>query len=321
MSEPVWNMHFPVMAGEVLAAIKPMPNGLYLDGTLGLGGHAEKLLKASPDARICGLDQDAEALALARERLKRFGERVRYFQLPFSRYREALEELGWSKVNGALLDLGVSSLQLDKPERGFSFRHDGSLDMRMNADKPGKTAAALVNGATFDELRDILAIYGEEPLAGKIARAIVNARAKSPIRTTGQLAEIVSGAYPAAWRKKARNHPATRAFQALRMALNGEIGELESFLAQILENIAAQGVICIISFHSLEDRLVKNAMRGWAKGCVREPVLARCDCGNDPQVKILYKKPLMATQEEVAINPRSRSAKLRAAEKTGENSI
>lgn len=302
----MWPIHVPVLMPQVLEALSPRPGAHYLDGTLGLGGHAKAVLKNAADSQICGLDRDGEALEIARRELADFGDRIHFFQLPFSQFSIALERLGWKGIDGAFLDLGVSSLQLDRAERGFSFRQDGPLDMRMNQAE-GISAMELVNRATHDELATCIGTYGEDPQAGRIARKIIEARQKQKIYSTSGLATIVASAYPAAWRRSARNHPATRTFQAIRMLVNDELEELKKFLDSILHWLLPGGRLVIISFHSLEDRIVKHAMRAWA---------AKRDAeGNErqPLVHIIYKKPLRPDAEEVATNPRAASAKLRAA--------
>ena len=299
--------HVPVLPVETLEALSPRAGGRYLDGTLGMGGHASAILSSAPDIELCGLDRDEEALALAGQRLSVFGQRAHLFHCRYSDFADALKGLGWDKVDGALLDIGVSSLQLDEAERGFSFYGDGPLDMRMDQASVQPSAWHWVNRESFDKLKDCIATLGEEPQAGRIARAIVDARQKNTIDTTGQLAALVERAYPAAWRAKARRHPATRTFQALRMAVNDELGELRRFLDQILAWLPIGGRLAVITFHSLEDRMVKQAMRHWAEGC-------RC-----PR-HIPYKKPLQAGPEELAANSRAGSAKLRAVEKIAEDS-
>lgn len=294
--------HTPVLLEEVMADLALRPGGRFLDGTTGLGGHAAQILKLTPGAELCGLDRDAEALAVARERLSEYGDRVRLFHLPFAEYEDAMNELGWERVNGALLDLGVSSPQLDRAERGFSFREDARLDMRMDRSR-GETAWDIVNRAPFDELKNIISSLGEEPMAARIARAIVDARRQGAVDSTTELAELVRRAYPPAWRRSARNHPATRVFQALRMATNDELGQLEKFLQTILQRLAPRGRLAIISFHSLEDRQVKRAMKKWAA---------------NGEATLIHKKPLTADESELAANPRARSAKLRACEKIDE---
>ena len=310
--------HVPVLLAETLNALAPVEGGRYLDGTVGLGGHAAAILEAAPKSMLCGLDRDAEALGLARERLAPFGERAHLFHRRYSEFAGALDELGWDSVNGALLDIGVSSLQLDETERGFSFNGDGPLDMRMDAGSGERSAWHWVNRESFARLRECIATLGEEPQAGRIARSIVDARQKAPIDTTGELAALVAQAYPAAWRAKARRHPATRTFQALRMAVNDELGELRRFLDSILKWLPLGGRLVIITFHSLEDRMVKQAMRHWAEGCRCPRHVPVCRCGHVPEVRPLTKKPLCALEDELAANPRASSAKLRAVEKIAE---
>ncbi|WP_291355656.1 16S rRNA (cytosine(1402)-N(4))-methyltransferase RsmH [Desulfovibrio sp.] len=310
--------HVPVLLAETLEALAPVAGGRYLDGTVGLGGHASAILEAAQKSRLCGLDRDTQALELARERLAPFGERAHLFHRRYSEFAGALEELGWDFVNGALLDIGVSSLQLDEAERGFSFHGDGPLDMRMDAASGERSAWHWVNRESFARLKECIATLGEEPQAGRIARAIVDARQKAPIDTTGELAALVAQAYPAAWRAKARRHPATRTFQALRMAVNDELGELRRFLDNILKWLPVGGRLVIITFHSLEDRMVKQAMRYWAEGCRCPRHVPVCRCGHVPEVRPLSKKPLTASPDEVTANPRASSAKLRAVEKIAE---
>lgn len=307
--------HTPVLLQETLHALAPIPGGRYLDGTVGLGGHAGAILNAAPGARVCGLDRDSEALAIAGAKLGGGGARASLFRLPFSRFDEALEKLGWKSIDGALLDIGVSSLQLDTDERGFSFSGNGMLDMRMDSQSGSPSAWHLVNRENFDFLRNCIATLGEDPQAGRIARQIVAARQKGPINTTAELARIVEQAYPPAWRRSARRHPATKTFQALRMAVNNELEELGLFLDKILSWLPAGGRLAIITFHSLEDRMVKRAMRGWAQDCACLPDLPQCVGPHSPRVRLLNKKPVRASDMEVAANPRSRSAKLRAIEK------
>lgn len=314
-------LHVPVLLAETVDALRPKPGGRYLDGTVGLGGHAAAVLgrtvrkESGQSAELCGLDRDAEALELARGRLAPFGEHAHLFHCRYSEFEGALNSLGWEKVDGALIDIGVSSLQIDRAERGFSFLADGPLDMRMNRDSGEAPVSQLVNRASFEQLKEIIARYGEEPQAGRIARCIVEGRGRKPIETTGELAALVQRAYPPAWRARARNHPATRTFQALRMAVNDELGELERFLGLILPRLAVGGRIAVISFHSLEDRIVKHTFREWARGCVCPPHLPVCVCGHAPEARVITVKPILPTPEEMAKNPRSASAKLRVAEK------
>lgn len=296
--------HKPVLLRETLADLGVGKPGRMLDCTVGLGGHSAAALEEFPQLQLCGLDRDAQALKYADVRLHKFGKRISLFQESFADFETPLGELGWQTIDAALLDLGVSSMQLDTPERGFSFRNAGPLDMRMSPQNGGLTAAELVNRSTFDELRNCFATLGEDPQAGRIARAIVNARQKKPIGDTLELAEIIRKAYPPAWRRSARRHPATRCFQALRMTVNDELGQLQEFLRRIFPYLAPKATLVIISFHSLEDRLVKHAFREWA-------AMGKAD--------ILHKKPLTPAEAEVSANPRAASAKLRAIQKRAEN--
>lgn len=306
--------HIPVLLNEVVGYLEPGRGGRFLDGTVGLGGHCLALLEAGP-VEMLGLDRDRQALDEARERLKAYSDRVRLAHARFSSFEAEMERLGWELLDGALLDLGVSSLHLDEPERGFSFTSDGPLDMRMDPGGGEPPASVLVNKASKERLKAVIRDLGEEPMAGRIAKAIVDARAKAPIETTGRLAEIVYRAYPGKWRATARQHPATRTFMALRMAVNKEIEELEIFMDRIADRLAPKARLVLISFHSREDRIVKQAFKREAKGCVcpdRQPI---CTCGRKPRLKILTKKPVTPGEEEIRANPRSRSAKLRAAER------
>lgn len=314
--------HVPVLLNEVLAYLEPARGGIYLDGTLGMGGHAEAVLKAGAD-RLIGLDRDPQALEIARQRLAPYlespaGNRVCLKNSTFSAVKPLLQSLAPDGLDGALLDLGVSSLQLDQAERGFSFLHDGPLDMRMSAEGPlaaeCRSAMQLIETINFEELRRIIAEYGEEPMAAPIARAILDARS-SGIAGTAALARIVSNAYPPKWRAQARRHPATRTFQALRMAVNRELYELKEFLAQIGAWLKPGGRLAIISFHSLEDRIVKQAFKTGSAVCVCPKSLPECICGVSPIYRVLTKRPIVPSAEEVAANPRSGSAKLRAVEK------
>lgn len=312
-------IHIPVLLREVIEYLGIKPGMKILDATVGLGGHSRGMLDAAGgEGQVLGLDRDREALSEAGRRLAPYGERVRLVRSRLSRFPAILAETGWEKVDAALLDAGMSSLQLDDPERGFGFLNDGPLDMRMGAEDGGESAEGLINLAPFARLAEIIREYGEDPQAGRIARAIVAAREQAPITTTARLAEIVWQAYPAKWRATARQHPATRTFQALRMAVNEELAELSAFLEAIPEHLAPGGRVAVISFHSLEDRLVKRAFRHEATDCLcpREQML--CVCGHKARFRILTKKPVMAGEEEVRDNSRARSAKLRVAERLPE---
>ncbi|MES1206710.1 MAG: 16S rRNA (cytosine(1402)-N(4))-methyltransferase RsmH [Pseudomonadota bacterium] len=294
--------HAPVLLDEVLAWLAPGPGGRYCDGTLGLAGHGRAILERSaPDGQLIGLDRDASALELARVQLQPFGDRVTLVHARFSQAREVLERLGVVPLDGFLVDLGVSSPQLDRPERGFSFRNDGPLDMRMDADS-GETAADLLDRVDEDELARIIREYGEERHAARVAHAIVEARRAGPVDTTGKLAAIVARAVP---RHEPGKNPATRTFQALRIAVNEELDEIDRFLTFAADCLRPGGRLCVIAFHSLEDRIVKRRFR----------TLAGRDGGGPAVLRILTKHVVVATRDERARNPRSRSAKLRAAER------
>lgn len=321
---PLTAGHVSVLLTETLDALAPRPEGRYLDGTLGLAGHAAALMERTDgQAWLCGLDRDPQALERAAARLAPWDGRCRLFASDYASFGQILDELGWDTIDGALLDLGVSSLQLDVAERGFSLHGDGPLDMRMDmgllprqgSDPRFASARTLVNRADFSTLKRLIEEYGEDPQAGRIARAIVDARAAGPIETTGHLADIVREAYPAPWRKTARNHPATRTFQAIRMAVNDELGQLERFLDAILSRLATGGRLAILSFHSLEDRMVKQRFRRWSSDCLCPPHMPRCVCGHHAEVRLLTRRPVVPGREESLSNPRASSAKLRAVEK------
>src|SRR6266704_3519919 len=296
--------HQPVLLEETLRALACRPGGLWVDGTVGAGGHAEAILRATaPGGRLLGIDRDAAALESAHRLLPAI-----------------LDEMGSGPVDGILLDLGISSLQLDDPERGFSFRKDGPLDMRFDRSQE-TTAADLVNRLTVRELGSILARFGEEPRARRIAETIVAERDRSPITTTRRLAEIVLAAVGPGRRagpprgRPARIHPATRAFQALRLAVNGEIDGLDRVLEEAAERLRPGGRIAVISFHSLEDRVVKHTLRRLAHRCVCPRDLPVCACGRPDLVRLVTPRPVRPSPGEVRVNPRSRSARLRAAER------
>ncbi len=308
--------HEPVMAGEVLDFLHPVPGGIYLDGTVGLGGHALHLLRSCQgQCRLLGMDLDDEAIGLAENNLKEFAGQVHLVLDSYHNFDLHLQDIGPAPLNGALLDLGMSSLQLDKKDRGFSFLHEGPLDMRMGKATGFEPAANLVHKASFSRLKKIIYEYGEEPMASRIARAIVQAREKQSISTTLALARTVEQAYPAQRRRSARNHPATKTFQALRIAVNKELEHLEKFLKKIGDYLKPGARLVIISFHSLEDRMVKHFFRQQASACLCPPRTTFCSCGHEKKFTILTKKPLTATRAEMMHNPRSRSAKLRAAQR------
>ena len=283
-----------------------------MDGTVGLGGHAYALFARCREIELLGIDRDSAALGLAEKRLQ--GLTVHLEHCCYADFERPMEKLGWTSLDGVLLDLGVSSMQLDLLERGFSLHGEGRLDMRMDQKESLPTAYDLVNGASFEELQQILA-NGEEPKATQIARSIVQARVRGPITTTRELAALVVQSYPLIWRKTARRHPATRTFQALRMRVNDELGQLRRFLMHILPYVAPQGRICVLTFHSLEDRMVKRFMQEWAKDCLCPPYVQQCVCGHKAEVQIITKKPLRPGEDELLKNKRAQSAKLRCVEK------
>jgi 16S rRNA (cytosine1402-N4)-methyltransferase len=319
--------HRPVLYQEILEAIQPRSGGRYVDGTLGAGGHAWGILQASsPDGRLLGLDIDPSALALAAVRLAEFGERAVIHQASYVSLVDQLASLGWNEVDGILLDLGVSSMQVDTPERGFSFQADAPLDMRFDPYGPLR-AADLVNQLPEDELATLIFRYGEEPAARRIARAIVQNR---PVETTHQLAEIILKATGSARRKPAERssrhprakpsiHPATRTFQAIRIAVNDELGSLERTLPQAVAALAPGGRLAVIAFHSLEDRIVKQFFRRESTDCLCPPRQPVCTCGHRAAILEISHRPIQPGAPEVQDNPRSRSARLRVAEKINMN--
>ena len=299
---------------ECLEALAIRPDGVYLDGTLGRAGHSLEILRRlTAGGRLIGLDRDGTALEAARVRLAEYADRVTLVHSNFSRLAEVLDDLHIDAVDGMLFDLGVSSPQLDDAERGFSYMHDAPLDMRMDR-TAGLTARDVVNGWSYEELRRILFEYGEERYAPAIARHIVERRDKAPIETTGQLVEVIRSAMPpAALREK--QHPAKRSFQAIRIAVNGELEELPPMLRAAAQRLHPGGRLAVISFHSLEDRIIKKTMQELATGCTCPPNFPVCVCGTKPQMKLVSRKPIVATEAELTYNPRARSAKLRVAEK------
>jgi 16S rRNA (cytosine1402-N4)-methyltransferase len=306
--------HRPVLLFETLRLLAPERGGLFVDATLGLGGHSEAILNASPEARVIGIDRDREALRLASERLKPFGERFRAVHAVHADIALVLRETGESSVSGVLADLGVSSLQFDTPERGFSFRHDAPLDMRMDAEGGEETAADLLERLPEEEIARVIFEYGEERRSRRIARWIVERRERGePVRTTLELAELVARAV--GHRRGERIHPATRTFQALRIAVNRELEGLGEFVETAVDLLQAGGRLAVISFQSLEDRIVKRALRRLAGHCECDPRLPVCSCGARRAVEILTRRPVVPAEEEVAENPRARSAKLRACAK------
>ena len=306
--------HAPIMVEEVLSLLAPERGGIFVDGTLGGGGHAEAVLqKLSPEGRLFGIDRDGEAIAEATKRLAPFGERFRALRGNFFDMTALLKEQGVDKVDGILTDLGVSSHQLDAPERGFSYHNEAPLDMRMD-ETAELSAYDVVNAYPAERLATILREYGEERHAMRIANAIARARQKAPISSTTELAEIVRMATPAQNRWEGQ-HPARRTFQAIRIEVNGELEGLEKALNDAVALLNPGGRLCVITFHSLEDRIAKQAFKTLENPCTCPPKAPICTCNKKPVVRILTKKPVTAGEEELKENARSRSAKLRAIEK------
>ena len=306
--------HTPVMPDEVVYFLKCESGGLYIDGTLGGGGHTARILEAAePDGRVIGIDHDEDAINEARENLKNYISRVTTVKGNFADIKGILGEMGITGVNGIVLDLGVSSYHLEKPERGFSFRFEGPLDMRMDRSKD-RTAREIVNKLREKELADIFRQYGEERWANKIAKAIVKRRKVGQITTTTELADIVCSSIPARYHPR-DIHPATRTFQALRIVVNDELRNLERAIDDGVHLIKSGGRFVVISFHSLEDRVVKERFRALERGCICPLDFPECRCGKKPVLRIITKKPVIPSPAEIMSNPRARSAKMRAAER------
>lgn len=305
--------HKPVLLDECLEALAIKPDGIYLDGTLGRAGHSLEIVKRLTTGRLIGIDRDETAIAAAQERLADYADRVTLVHSNFDRVGEILDELGIDGADGMLFDLGVSSPQLDDAERGFSYMHDAPLDMRMDR-TAALCAREVVNEWPYEELRRILFAYGEERYAPLIAKHIVQKREEAPIETTLQLAEIIKAAMPpSALREK--QHPAKRSFQAIRIAVNGELDALPPMLEAAADKLHTGGRLAVISFHSLEDRVIKQTMQALATGCTCPPNFPVCVCGKKPKMKLISRKPIVSGEAELAYNPRARSAKLRVAEK------
>ena len=308
--------HVPVMSDEVVAMLAPVAGSRHIDATLGGGGHAERVLEASnPDGRLLGLDADGAAIARVRARLApRFGDRMALRQANFRELASVAPEEGFTEVDGCLFDLGLSSFQLAADDRGFSFRTGGALDMRFDPDR-GIPASELLATLDATELTALFRRYGEEPFAGRIARAIVEARRAAPIRTAEELADIVARVAPGRAPGRRRVHPATRVFQALRIAVNEELDALQEGLAAAVDLLRPGGRLVVLSYHSLEDRIVKRFFQAERRGCVCPPEAPVCVCGRQPRLRLLGPKGLVPSASEIAANPRARSARLRAAER------
>ncbi len=308
----VRSLHAPVLLAEVVAALRPERGGLYVDATLGTGGHAEALLRVSEKVRVIGIDRDPEALAVAREHLARFGDRLVTVEGRHEELASHLRALGIYRVDGVLADLGVSSLQLDRPERGFSFMREGPLDMRMG--RSGTTAAQLLGTLSEAELTRIFREWGEERMAGRIARALVEARRKAPVTTTGELRRLVLRTVGG--RHERRKDPATRVFQALRIATNRELVDLERFLDDAIERLSLGARLTVLAYHSLEDRIVKHVFARHVAGCTCPPSFPVCVCSRRRVMALVTKKPIRPSLAEIRENPRARSARMRVIERT-----
>ena len=305
--------HVSVLLDECIEGLNIKPDGIYVDGTLGGAGHSSQIVKRLTTGRLIGIDRDPVALKAAGERLAPYADRVTLVHSNFCEIAQVLEDLNIEGVDGILLDLGVSSPQLDDGSRGFSYMADAPLDMRMNSEDT-LSAYDVVNSWSFDELKRILFDYGEERYAPKIASAICKKREEKPIETTLELVDVIRGAMPAqALREK--QHPAKRSFQAIRIAVNDELGSVEKVMKDAIPCLNPGGRLAVITFHSLEDRIVKTAMASAAKGCTCPPSFPVCVCGKKPQVQVITRKPIVSKDEELERNPRARSAKLRVCEK------
>ena len=311
--------HRPVLLDECIEGLNIKPDGIYLDGTLGRAGHSREIAKRLTTGRLICVDRDDAALEAAKDRLHDWMDRVTLVHRNFDQVGEIVRELGLEGVDGMLFDLGVSSPQLDDGSRGFSYMADAPLDMRMDRSE-GLTAADVVNGWEQDELKRILFQYGEERYAPQIASAIVRARTDKPIETTLELVDIIKGAMPARALKE-KQHPAKRSFQAIRIAVNDELASVERMIKGAVPVLNKGGRLAVITFHSLEDRIVKTGFAEFAKGCTCPPDFPVCVCGKTPDVKLVNRKPILPSEREVEENPRARSAKLRVAEKLKDPSL
>lgn len=308
-------LHRPVLLTELLGALGVRPNGTYVDANLGGGGHAEAVLQASgPRGLLLGIDADGGAIEMSRVRLAQFGDRLSTFHGSSTHLARAIADAGFSEVDGVYFDLGLSSDQLVDRERGFGIRAGGLLDLRFDT-RSGESAAELIAQASAAELEQIFRDYGEEPHASKIARAIVATRVSAPITTAEKLAELVEQSVPKRYGPPSRIHPATRVFQALRIAVNDELGALGTALAAAIAALRVGGRVVVLTYHSLEDRIVKQAFAAAARVCICPPRVPVCTCVNQATLRLINKHPITASEEEIAANPRSRSAKLRAAER------
>ena len=304
--------HISVLLNECIDNLNIRPDGIYVDGTMGGGGHSLEIAKRLTTGRLICIDQDPNAHEAAGKRLAEYKDRITFVRDNFGNIRNILDSLGIEKIDGMLLDIGVSSHQLDEAERGFSYQQDAPLDMRMNPDKPF-SAYDVVNGYDEDELDRVIFTYGEERWARRITQFIVKERETKPIETTGELVDIIKKAVPKGARKDGP-HPAKRTFQAIRIEVNGELDVLQKAIDDVAERLSVGGRLCIITFHSLEDRIVKEAFRKQENPCICPPQFPVCVCGKKPLGRVITRKPILPSKEELEVNPRSRSAKLRVLE-------
>lgn len=312
--EAAENIHNPVLEAEITDCFRDVPAGIIVDATIGMGGHTERILESRNDIQVIGIDQDIEAIELASGRLKKFGDRVQIQHSNFAKIDDVLKAARTAKVSGIVADLGISSLQIDSTERGFSFRFDAPLDMRMDPSSNSPTAAELLAELSRDEIADIIYRFGEERFSRRIAGAITARREKGqPVQTARELARLIEGCVPRS--RKERIHPATRTFQALRIAVNDELRSLEKFLKDAAGYIAENGKLVVITFHSLEDRIVKNAFLKFSGKCFCPPKIPQCVCGAKREFEILSRRPIIPGETEITQNPRARSAKLRIVRK------
>lgn len=313
-------VHIPVLFKETIDYLKVKPGGIYVDCTLGGAGHSSEIARRiQPGGVLIGIDQDQNAIEAAGRKLAEYKESVIIVKDNFRNLKRVIQNAGYEKVDGILMDIGVSSHQIDEDERGFSYMNDGPLDMRMDTTK-GMTAKDLLNNASQQELKRIIKDYGEERWADRIAKFICDEREKYEIETTFQLVDIIKMAIPAAARREG-GHPAKRTFQALRIAVNDELNVLETALQDAVEMLKDGGRVAVITFHSLEDRIVKNIFNQLERPCTCPPELPVCVCGKEPKLKVLTRKPITASEEELEVNSRSKSAKLRAAERVSSKKL
>lgn len=305
--------HYSVMLSETVDALNVTDGGIYADGTLGGGGHSFEILSRGKNIRLIGIDQDKDALSAASKRLAEFGDRVTYVNSNFKNISKVLDELGIDEIDGMVLDLGVSSYQLDNEERGFSYMKSAPLDMRMNQNS-AFSAYNVVNEYSEAQLTDIFYRYGEENWSKRVAQFICERRKDAPVETTGELSEIIKAAIPKGARKD-ELHPEKRIFQAIRIEVNGELEILKDAVCDIIKRLKKGGRLSVITFHSLEDRIIKQVFSDLAKGCTCPPNFPVCVCGKKPEIKIITRKPILPSGDELSENSRSKSAKLRVAEK------